>query len=44
MSKRDNVDFDSLSPDELDGMLGIWLEDDLDPNSKCRNANSVYKY
>jgi hypothetical protein len=35
VSKRDGEgDFDSLTPDELDGMLAMWPEDDLDPDSK----------
>jgi hypothetical protein len=35
VAKRDDVnDFDSLTPDELDGMLEMWPEDDLDPDCK----------
>jgi hypothetical protein len=35
VAKGDDVnDFDSLTPDELDGMLEMWPEDDLDPDCK----------
>lgn len=43
VSKRDNLDFDSLTPDKLDGMLGLWPEDDLNPDSECCIPNNLNK-
>jgi hypothetical protein len=45
VAKRDgNGDFDALTPDELDGMLAMWPDNTLDPDSKYLDTLGAYKH